>query len=135
MEKRNRRKTKLVQLRNETALEALLQEAYSDTCRQISDATLAIDALKTSHAPQDVDDAAKIAKEVGNLLKIRDLSIKNKMDISKILGGFITIESDGGVVSVSDEVNEVIDNKTANGGSLSHNDMERIRLMIEKGNE
>jgi len=80
---RNSKKNK-IRLNDEESLNHLIQETYNDACTQQIDADKAIKELITQTEPADVDDYTKIAKERANLLKIKDLAIRAKIEISKL---------------------------------------------------
>lgn len=118
------RKTKQdVKINNNDSLEGLMQEIYNDACLQISDSQKTINELSASATPVDVDDLTKIAREKGNLLKIKDSGIKIKLDIAKLQSDIIKNRGDV-ETSVSERSN----------GSASLSDFKTIREMLKKDN-
>ena len=79
-----RKKKQQIKVNNTTALEGLMQEVYNDACGQINDANRTINELQTSTTPEDVEDATKIAKAKIDAQKVKDSSIKIKLDIAKL---------------------------------------------------
>ena len=84
-----RKKKQQIKVNNTTALEGLMQEVYNDACGQINDANRTINELQTSTTPEDVEDATKIAKTKIDAQKIKDSSIKIKLDIAKLQSDII----------------------------------------------
>jgi len=72
-----------VKLNNLPNLESRIQEVYDDSCLQINHSQGQINILSSVKC-NDVDDYTKVAKEVAGLLKIKDSSIKIKLDIAKL---------------------------------------------------
>jgi hypothetical protein len=117
------RKKKLqVKVNNQDSLEGLLQETYNDACKNINEAQSVINEISNSTEPVDVDDYSKIAKNKVDALKVKEGSIKIKLEISKI-------QKD--ILKSSGEVTEVVDEKT--NAKVSLDDFKAIRDMIEKG--
>jgi len=73
-----------VKVNNNESLEGLMQETYNDACLQINDVQRTINELTTGSNPDGVDDLTKIAKEKGNLLKVKDSAIRVKLEIAKL---------------------------------------------------
>jgi hypothetical protein len=80
-----RKKKQDVKVNNSESLEGLMQETYNDACLQINDAQRTINELSASATPADVDDLTKIAKEKGNLLKVKDSAIRIKLELAILL--------------------------------------------------
>lgn len=118
------RKTKQdVKVNNTDSLEGLMQETYNDACLQINDAQKTINELTTSATPADVDDLTKIAKEKGNLLKVKDSAIRIKLEIAKLQSDILKNRGDA-ESAINDRSN----------GSASLNDFKSIREMLKKDN-
>ena len=109
-----------VKVNNNASLEGLMQETYNDACLQINDSQKTINELSTSVAPVDVDDYTKIAKEKGNLLKIKDSAIRIKLEIAKLQSDIIKNRGD-----VDSAVSE------RSNGSASLSDFKSIREMLK----
>jgi hypothetical protein len=115
------RKTKQdVKVNNNASLEGLMQETYNDACLQITDSQKTINELSSSATPLDVDDYTKIAKEKGNLLKIKDSAIRIKLEIAKLQSDIIKNRGD-----VDSAVSE------RSNGSASLSDFKSIREMLK----
>jgi hypothetical protein len=115
------RKTKQdVKVNNNESLEGLMQETYNDACLQITDSQKTINELSSSAVPVDVDDYTKIAKEKGNLLKIKDSAIRIKLEIAKLQSDIIKNRGD-----VDSAVSE------RSNGSASLSDFKSIREMLK----
>lgn len=115
------RKTKQdIKVNNNESLEGLMQETYNDACLQISDSQKTINELSSSTTPVDVDDYTKIAKEKGNLLKIKDSAIRIKLEIAKLQSDIIKNRGD-----VDSAVSE------RSNGSASLSDFKSIREMLK----
>jgi hypothetical protein len=115
------RKTKQdVKVNNNASLEGLMQETYNDACLQITDSQKTINELSSSATPVDVDDYTKIAKEKGNLLKIKDSAIRIKLEIAKLQSDIIKNRGD-----VDSAVSE------RSNGSASLSDFKSIREMLK----
>ena len=71
-----------VKVNDNESLEGLMQETYNDACLQINDVQRTINELTTGANPDGVDDLTKIAKEKGNLLKVKDSAIRVKLEIA-----------------------------------------------------
>lgn len=118
-----RKKKQDVKVNNTDSLEGLMQETYNDACLQINDAQRTINELTTSATPADVDDLTKIAKEKGNLLKVKDSAIRIKLEIAKLQSDIIKNRGDA-----ESAINE------RSHGSASLNDFKSIREMIKNNN-
>ena len=81
MPKRKKNKIKLNSVEN---LENIMQEVYNDANVQINDANRAINELVNSSTPEDINDLAIVAKEKGNLMKIKDSATKIKLELAKL---------------------------------------------------
>lgn len=79
-----RRPKQKVTINNPDSLEGLLQEVYSDACRQSNDAQRIINELTNSVKIETVDDATKVAKEKTNAQKIKDSAVKIKLEVAKL---------------------------------------------------
>lgn len=119
-----RKNRQTVKLNDVKSMESVLQEVYDDSCSQINDAQRAINELVVSATPEDVDDLAKIAKERGNLLKIKDYAIKTKLEVAKLQNE---------VVKHSGNVQEAV--TEVSGGKVSQSDFQAIREMIMNKNK
>mgnify|MGYP005996322093 CR=1 FL=1 len=126
-----RKKKQSIKVNNTTALEGLMQEVYNDACGQINDANRTISELKSSTTPEDVEDATKIAKAKIDAQKIKDSSIKIKLDIAKLQSDIIkhggneekaVEERYEGKAQISDfkTIREIINN----GGNVDENNEE-----------
>jgi hypothetical protein len=80
----SKRKRNKIQLNSVENLENIMQEVYNDANVQINDANRAINELVNSTAPEDVSDYAMIAKEKGNLIKLKDSATKIKLELAKL---------------------------------------------------
>lgn len=89
-----RRKKQEVKVNNMDSLEGLMQETYNDACLQINQAQITINELTNGTSPQDVDDATKIAKEKGGLLKVKDSAIRIKLELAKLQSDIIKNRGD-----------------------------------------
>ena len=115
------RKTKQsVKVNNNESLEGLMQETYNDACLQITDSQKTINELSSSTTPADVDDYTKIAKEKGNLLKIKDSAIRIKLEIAKLQNDIIKHKGDA-EAAINDRSN----------GNVTLADFSKIRDMIK----
>lgn len=121
-----RKKKTDVKVNDNSSLENLMQETYNDACLQINDAQKTINELAASATPTDVDDLTKIAKEKGNLLKIKDSSIRIKLEIAKLQSDIIKNRGD---------IDSAVSERSSGSASLS--DFKSIREMLkkEKNNE
>ena len=115
-----RKKKQDVKVNNTDSLEGLMQETYNDACLQINDAQKTINELSSSAQPADVDDLTKIAKEKGNLLKVKDSAIKIKLELAKLQSDIIKNRGD-----VESAVSE------RSNGSASLKDFKSIREMLK----
>jgi hypothetical protein len=121
-----RKKKQDIRINDNTSLEGLCQETYNDACLQIIDSQKTINELSASAAPVDVDDLTKIAKEKGNLLKIKDSAIRIKLELAKLQSDIIKNRGD-----IDSAVNE------RSNGTASLSDFKSIREMLknEKNND
>ena len=120
-----RKKKQDIKINNNPSLEGLMQETYNDACSQITHAQTSINELSTGTEPGDVDDATKITKEKGGLLKIKDSAIRIKLEIAKLQNDIIKSTGDasdsgssrgGGSVDLTagfDNIREMIKAKAA----------------------
>jgi hypothetical protein len=118
-----RKKKQDVKVNNSESLEGLMQETYNDACLQINDAQRTINELSASATPADVDDLTKIAKEKGNLLKVKDSAIRIKLELAKLQSDIIKSRGDA-EAAISER----------SQGSASLNDFKSIREMIKNNN-
>lgn len=118
-----RKKKQDVKVNNNDSLEGLMQETYNDACLQINDAQRTINELSTSATPVDVEDLTKIAKEKGNLLKVKDSAIRIKLELAKLQSDIIKNRGDA---------ESAINERT--NGSASLNDFKSIREMLKNKN-
>lgn len=119
-----RKKKQQIKVNNSTSLEGLMQEVYNDACGQINDANRVINELQTSTTPEDVEDAAKIAKAKVDAQKIKDSSIKIKLEVAKLQSDIL---KHGGDQKAA--VEERFD------GKVSLTDFRKIRDIINEGGE
>lgn len=121
-----RKKKQDVKVNNTESLEGLMQETYNDACLQISDSQKTINELHSAAIPVDVDDHTKIAKEKGNLLKIKDSAIRIKLEIAKLQNDILKNKGDE---------DSAISERSHGSASLS--DFKTIREMLknEQNNE
>lgn len=115
-----RKKKQQIKVNNTTALEGLMQEVYNDACGQINDANRTINELQSSTTPEDVEDATKIAKAKIDAQKVKDSSIKIKLDIAKLQSDII--KHSGNEVKAVEERFE---------GKANLNDFKTIRDIIK----
>ena len=115
------KKKQQIKVNNTTALEGLMQEVYNDACGQINDANRTINELQSSTTPEDVEDATKIAKTKIDAQKVKDSSIKIKLDLAKL-------QSD--IIKHSGNASEAINEKS--GGKVSMSDFKAVRKMMEE---
>lgn len=116
-----RKKRTDIKVNNNDSLEGLMQETYNDACLQINDAQRSINLLSNTIVPTDVDDITKIAKETGNMMKIKDSAIKIKLELAKLQSDIIKNRGD---------VDTTISERS--NGSASLGDFKSIRDMIKK---
>jgi hypothetical protein len=114
-----RKKKQDIKVNNNDSLEGVMQETYNDACLQISDSQRTINELSASATPVDVDDLTKIAREKGNLLKLKDSAIRIKLELAKLQSDIIKNRG-----NVEDTVNE------RSNGSATLKDFNSIRQMI-----
>jgi len=123
-----RKRKQTIKVNNVTSLEGLMQETYNETCQQINEASKAIAEIVTKSSTMDemdVDDLTKISKSKEGLLKIKENSIKLKLELSKLQND--TIKYNG----VIDEA--ITSTITATGGApgATLDDFAEIRKMFE----
>jgi hypothetical protein len=111
-----------VKVNDNESLEGLMQETYNDACLQINDVQRTINELTTASNPDGVDDLTKIAKEKGNLLKVKDSAIRVKLEIAKLQSDIIKNRGDANAA-----IAERAD------GKVSLSDFKSIREMFKKG--
>ncbi len=115
-----RRKKQEVKVNDTESLEGLMQETYNDACLQINQAQSTINELTTGTQPQDVEDATKIAKEKGGLLKVKDSAIRIKLELAKLQSDIIKNRGD---------VDAAIQEKS--NGKASLDDFKSIRELLK----
>ena len=113
-----------VKVNDNESLEGLMQETYNDTCLQINDVQRTINELTTGSNPEGIDDLTKIAKEKGNLLKVKDSAIRVKLEIAKLQSDIIKNRGDANAA-----ITERGDSK------VSLSDFKSIREMLKKGQD
>jgi hypothetical protein len=113
-----------VKVNDNESLEGLMQETYNDACLQINDVQRTINELTTGSNPEGVDDLTKIAKEKGNLLKVKDSAIRVKLEIAKLQSDIIKNRGDANAA-----IAERAD------GKVSLSDFKSIREMFRKGQD
>jgi hypothetical protein len=113
-----------VKVNDNESLEGLMQETYNDACLQINDVQRTINELTTGSNPDGVDDLTKIAKEKGNLLKVKDSAIRVKLEIAKLQSDIIKNRGDANAA-----IAERAD------GKVSLSDFKSIREMFKKGQD
>lgn len=116
-----RKKKQKVKINDVESLEGLLQETYNEACGNINSAQKEINKLDGGADPQDTDDYTKVAKEKGNLLKIKESSMKIKLEVAKLQHD--SIKHNGDVQKVAESYT---------GGKTDANTMKEIRDMIIK---
>jgi len=109
-----------VKINNNESMEGLMQETYNDACLLINDAQRSINELINAAKPVDVDDLTKIAKERGNLLKLKDSGIKWKLEIAKLQNEII--KRNGNTEAALEEMSD---------GKASLDDFQSIREMFK----
>jgi hypothetical protein len=121
-----RKRKQDIKINDNSSLEGLCQETYNDACLQIIDSQKTINELSASATPVDVDDLTKIAKEKGNLLKIKDSAIRIKLELAKLQSDIIKNRGD-----IDSAVSE------RSNGTASLSDFKSIREMLknEKNND
>jgi hypothetical protein len=73
-----------VSIEQKESLQSLMQEVYNDALFQLKEATDEINKISVGGNPQDVSELATLAKEKGNLMKIKDSAIKIKLEVAKL---------------------------------------------------
>ena len=117
-----RKRKQDVKVNNRESLEGLMQETYNDACLNISDAQKTINELSASAIPIDVDDHTKIAKTKIDALKIKDSSIRIKLEIAKLQSDIIKNRGD---------VDSTVIERSEGSGSLKDG-FKSIREMLKK---
>jgi hypothetical protein len=117
-----RKRKQDVKVNNTESLEGIMQEVYNDACLNINEAQRTINELTTGATPDDVDDLTKIAKEKGNLLKVKDSAIRLKLDVAKLQSDII--KNNGNAESAIQE---------RSNGTATLNDFKSIREMFKQG--
>jgi hypothetical protein len=115
-----RKKKQQIKVNNQISLEGLLQETYNDACSNIKDAQTTINEMSNAAEPVDIDDLTKLAKGKVDALKVKESSIKIKLEIAKLQND--TIKHSG---NVADVINKGSNDK------VSLDDMKKVRQMIE----
>ena len=87
---------------------------------EINEAQRVINELSVGAVATDVDEHTKIAKEKGNLLKVKESGIRLKLEVAKL-------QSD--ILKNRGNVDATINDRS--GGSASTNDFKAIREMIK----
>lgn len=113
-----------VELNNQANLERLMQEIYTDANTQIKSAQEAISNLVLSTTPEEVVEHTMVAKEKGNLMKIKDSAIKIKLDIAKIKTDIIK--------TIGDTGNDIVEPKDEQTLTSA---IEEARLLVLKSQE
>jgi hypothetical protein len=116
-----RKKKQDVKVNNTESLEGLMQETYNDACLQINDAQKTINELSITATPEDVEDLTKIAKEKGNLLKVKDSAIRIKLELAKL-------QSD--IIKNNGDTESAVKERSQGAASLS--DFTSIREMLKR---
>jgi hypothetical protein len=117
-----RKKKQDIKVNNSESLEGLMQEVYNDACGQINDANRVINELHSSTTPETVDDASKIAKAKVDAQKIKDSSIKIKLEVAKL-------QSD--ILKHGGDQKAAVDERYEGKANLS--DFKKIREIINEG--
>ena len=118
-----RKKKQQIKVNNSTSLEGLMQEVYSDACSQINDAQRTINELTNSTTAEDVDDATKIAREKTNAQKIKESSIKIKLEVAKLQADII--KHNGNL--------EDVNQSRTTSGAPSLDDFKKLRNWVKNG--
>jgi hypothetical protein len=119
------RKTKQrITINDNDSLSGLMQETYNDACLQINEAQKVINELSNGATPADVEDLTKIAKEKGNLLKVKDSGVRLKLEIAKLQ--FETIKNGGDAEGAV---------KANSAGSATLDDFQSVRDMFKNKKE
>jgi len=117
-----RKKKYKVRLNNIENLETLMQEVYNDSNFQINEAQRAINEMTTGSMPEDVNDLTSITRERANLLKIKDSSIKIKLDLAKL---------ENEIIKANGSVSEGLESHI--GESADATDFKVVRDIIKNG--
>ncbi len=116
-----RKQKQKIEINSNESLSGLMQETYNDACLQINEVQRVINELASSAVPTDVDDATKIAKEKGGLLKVKGDAIRTKLELAKLQNDIL--KKNGDVVGVI---------KERTNGEASLSDFASVRQMILK---
>lgn len=119
-----RKKKQQIKTNDNASLEGLLQETYNDACANITAAQSNINSLTKGSEPEDVDDLTKIGKIKNDALKVKESSMKIKLEIAKIQHD--TIKHNGSSTDVTDE---------RTGGKVSLSDFKAVRNMLKEAGE
>lgn len=118
----SRKKKYKVRLNNVENLETLMQEVYNDTNFQINEAQRAINEMANASEPEDVNDLTSITREKANLLKIKDSSIKIKLDLAKL---------ENEIIKANGSVSEGLESHI--GDAADKADFKAVRDIIKNG--
>lgn len=116
-----RKKKQKIKLNNTDSLEGLLQETYNDACANITAAQSVINEIGNAAEPEDVDDYSKIAKAKVDGLKVKDSSMRMKMEIAKLQSDLIKHK---GVATET--------TNASSGGKVQLSDFKAVRKMMEE---
>ena len=123
---RSRNKSKQqIKINNQASLESLMQETYNDACLQLTTVQLSVNELVAGTTLETVDDHTKVAKEKGNLLKLKESAIKIKLEIAKLQNDIL---KNADSIEESGESNYV-------SGTATMDDFEAIREMLKEKKE
>jgi ribosomal protein L35 len=96
-----------------------MQEVYNDATAQINDAQRAINEMSNGSTPEDVQDLTSIAREKGNLLKIKDAATKVKLELAKLEHEIIKKDTTS-------------DDGTKKIGTVTKDDFKSVRELIKE---
>ena len=113
-----------VHLNNVENLQSLMQEVYNDCNFQIKEAQTKINGLTNGAETDDTLELVAVTKEAGNLLKIKDSSIKIKLDLAKLQNDIL---KNSAAIEKQDE------GQTEGIGVATTSDFSAIREIVEKG--
>ena len=116
-----RKKKQKIKVNDTESLEGLLQETYNDACANITAAQSVINEIGNAAEPEDVDDYSKIAKAKVDGLKVKDSSMRMKMEIAKLQSDIIKHKG-----SSTEATNE------NGGGKVQLSDFKAVRKMMEE---
>jgi ribosomal protein L35 len=114
----SRRKTS-IKLNSIDNLQNLMQEVYNDANAQINDAQRAINEMANGSTPEDVQDLTSIAREKGNLLKIKDAAAKIKLELAKLEHEIIKKDTNS-------------DDSGKKGAGVTKDDFKSVRELIKE---